>query len=255
MLDVHPPHSPTHTWKDFFIHIATIVIGLLIAVGLEQTVEAIHHNHQRQELVESLNGDTVVLEQDARLTAQSARQRSQWILQSQQCINDALWSGKPPKDLSPPPKTILAIIPSFTHFQAGKASGLLQLLSTEDMDAYSDLNGDVDLADSAISSRDQATRRFSDFLASFATRDFEGTDLFRAAPADLRELIRLLADMRNANITIQQRADEAAGAAAAVLRGVRGIRELQQAERDEYLRDVASSQQPDAAKSSSAPTK
>jgi hypothetical protein len=24
MLDVHPPHAPTHTWKDFFIHVATI---------------------------------------------------------------------------------------------------------------------------------------------------------------------------------------------------------------------------------------
>ena len=46
MLDVHPPHESVHTWRDFFIHIATIVIGLLIAVGLEQTVEAIHHRHQ-----------------------------------------------------------------------------------------------------------------------------------------------------------------------------------------------------------------
>ena len=25
MLDVHPPHNPTHTWPDFLIHIATIV--------------------------------------------------------------------------------------------------------------------------------------------------------------------------------------------------------------------------------------
>jgi len=23
MLDVHPPHEAAHTWKDFFIHIAT----------------------------------------------------------------------------------------------------------------------------------------------------------------------------------------------------------------------------------------
>ena len=46
MLDVHPPHAPTHTWRDFFIHIATIVIGLLIAIGLEQTVELFHHRHQ-----------------------------------------------------------------------------------------------------------------------------------------------------------------------------------------------------------------
>jgi len=35
MLDVHPPHASTHTWRDFFIHIATICIGLLIAVDLE----------------------------------------------------------------------------------------------------------------------------------------------------------------------------------------------------------------------------
>jgi hypothetical protein len=46
MLDVHPPHEAAHTWKDFLIHIATIVIGLIIAVGLEQTVEYFHHRHQ-----------------------------------------------------------------------------------------------------------------------------------------------------------------------------------------------------------------
>ena len=54
MLDVHPPHSPTHTWKDFFIHIATIVVGLLIAVGLEQTVEYFHHRRQVAEAREAL---------------------------------------------------------------------------------------------------------------------------------------------------------------------------------------------------------
>ena len=50
MLDVHPPHSAAHTWKDFLIHIATICVGLLIAISLEQTVEAIHHHHQREDL-------------------------------------------------------------------------------------------------------------------------------------------------------------------------------------------------------------
>jgi hypothetical protein len=55
MLDVHPPHEAAHTWKDFFIHIATIVIGLLIAVGLEQMVEHFHHREQARQLEESLN--------------------------------------------------------------------------------------------------------------------------------------------------------------------------------------------------------
>jgi len=54
MLDVHPPHHAATTWRDFFIHIATIVIGLLIAIGLEQTVEYIHHRREIGETREAL---------------------------------------------------------------------------------------------------------------------------------------------------------------------------------------------------------
>ena len=57
MLDVHPPHAPTHTWRDFFIHIATICVGLLIAIGLEQSVEAYHHHLQREELIADFRGE------------------------------------------------------------------------------------------------------------------------------------------------------------------------------------------------------
>jgi hypothetical protein len=38
MLDVDAPHPTVHTWKNFF-HIAAITLGLLIALGLEATVE------------------------------------------------------------------------------------------------------------------------------------------------------------------------------------------------------------------------
>ena len=58
MLDVHAPHETVHTWRDFFIHIATIVIGLIIAVGLEQTVEAIHHHHQREYLEDQMHRES-----------------------------------------------------------------------------------------------------------------------------------------------------------------------------------------------------
>ena len=57
MLDVHPAHHAASTWRDFFIHIATIVLGLLIAIGLEQTVELIHHRHQRHQLQEDLHNE------------------------------------------------------------------------------------------------------------------------------------------------------------------------------------------------------
>jgi hypothetical protein len=54
MLDVHAPHQTAHTWKDFLVHIAAITIGLLIALGLEATVEWVHHKHQAQQALELL---------------------------------------------------------------------------------------------------------------------------------------------------------------------------------------------------------
>jgi len=54
MLDVHPPHIAPHTWRDFFVHIATIVIGLLIAIGLEQADEAFHQHREARETHEAL---------------------------------------------------------------------------------------------------------------------------------------------------------------------------------------------------------
>lgn len=49
MLDVHPPHETIHGFRDFLLHLLTITAGLLIALGLEASVEGMHHRHQRQE--------------------------------------------------------------------------------------------------------------------------------------------------------------------------------------------------------------
>ena len=54
MIDIHDAHHAASSWKEFFIHIATIVLGLLIAVGLEQTVEHLHHRRQVAETREAL---------------------------------------------------------------------------------------------------------------------------------------------------------------------------------------------------------
>jgi len=45
MLDVHPPQHSAHSWRDFFIHIITITIGLFIALMLEAGVEHLHNRH------------------------------------------------------------------------------------------------------------------------------------------------------------------------------------------------------------------
>jgi hypothetical protein len=45
MLEVHAPHQRIHSFKDFLLHLLTITIGLLIALGLEGCME---RHHQRQ---------------------------------------------------------------------------------------------------------------------------------------------------------------------------------------------------------------
>ena len=44
-VDVHAPHQPITSWKEFLVHLVAITIGLLIAVGIEGLVE-LHREHK-----------------------------------------------------------------------------------------------------------------------------------------------------------------------------------------------------------------
>jgi len=57
VIDVHPPHEPMHGWRDFFLHLTTITIGLLIALSLEAAVEWQHHRHLAHEAEASLHSE------------------------------------------------------------------------------------------------------------------------------------------------------------------------------------------------------
>jgi len=59
MLDIHPAHHAANGWKEFFVHIATIALGLLIAIGLEQTVEYVHHRHLASEARASIQRELI----------------------------------------------------------------------------------------------------------------------------------------------------------------------------------------------------
>jgi hypothetical protein len=53
-MDVHAPHEPIHSARDFFLHLFTITIGLLIALSLEGLVEYAHHRHLVHEARENI---------------------------------------------------------------------------------------------------------------------------------------------------------------------------------------------------------
>jgi len=71
MLDVHAPHGSVHSWRDFLVHVAIITIGLLIALGLEQTAEFVHHRHEVAEARQALGRE---LELNRRAYAESIRE-------------------------------------------------------------------------------------------------------------------------------------------------------------------------------------
>lgn len=54
MIEVHPPEHRIGGFRDFLIHLLTITVGLLIALGLENIAEWAHHRHQRNEAEENI---------------------------------------------------------------------------------------------------------------------------------------------------------------------------------------------------------
>ena len=92
MLDVHPAHHAATTWRDFFVHIATIVLGLFIAVGLEQTVEALHRHHQLNQLQEDLHREALANQPVGKINLAHIDSDMSWLLELRSRI-DAVRAG------------------------------------------------------------------------------------------------------------------------------------------------------------------
>jgi hypothetical protein len=81
VLDVHPPHEPLYSWRDFFIHLATITIGLLIALSLEGCVEWQHHRHLVHEAEASLHQEISSNAQDMQGTLDDLHKQQDTLVQ------------------------------------------------------------------------------------------------------------------------------------------------------------------------------
>lgn len=77
MLDVHAPEHRISEKRDFFVHLFTITCGLLIALGLENAAEALHHHHQRKEaeaqIREEIHLNLKVLQDEKRRVARESK--------------------------------------------------------------------------------------------------------------------------------------------------------------------------------------
>ena len=93
MIDVHAPHGGLHTWKEFWIHLGTITLGLLIAISLEQTVEYFHHLHQRRDLEASILAECKTNKDRAEADFSGYDDQMKWLLGLHRDIGKLLATG------------------------------------------------------------------------------------------------------------------------------------------------------------------
>lgn len=147
-MEVHPPEHPIHTWRDFFVHIATIVVGLLIAIGLEQSVERLHHVHQihvaRERIHEELEVDDRIVKENQRHTAQIVANLDR-TMSSLRILEHAPHQPVPPLEFG----WNLQLLYKAAYDRAAE-TGVLALLPYEESAMYADTYSGVDMTSKLI---------------------------------------------------------------------------------------------------------
>jgi hypothetical protein len=196
MIDIHPPQKSDHTWKDFFLHIGTIAVGILIAIGLEQAVELIHEHHQRTDLRQGAITDARLYLRDVDENRDANTQQVEDLTARIQQVRETISLHHP----LPPP----AYRPAFPietirleNLAAAKSSGLIHLLSEDEINSAGDAEVAV-INSEALKERAQeaATKRVA-FEQRFQTAFPSGPfDFSHITPAQLDEYLGLLLEER-----------------------------------------------------------
>ena len=153
VIDVHAAHGGIHMWKDFWIHLGTITLGLLIAISLEQGVEALHRVHERHQLEADLREEgeqnAALAENDwrvidDRMAASAARLRE---VESTLAGRSKIDPPFPAPSFKAPPLTAndSFVMPLSTVWTTAKEGALIDLLPREVARSYTRLYLQVDL--------------------------------------------------------------------------------------------------------------
>jgi hypothetical protein len=187
MFDVHSPRTTARTWTDFWIHLGTISIGLLIAIGLEQSVEALHRLHERHRLEKDLQMEAkknlILMDVDN----QHFDAMVTWLIQLRSQVDAIRASGgKANFTYQPPPKTPGVWSPDSPYWNTAKESAEIGLLPRDEAGMY-DLvyaqQGFVkEMVLAYLSELDQL-RRFESRFAVIESKA-SASELAHMAPAD-----------------------------------------------------------------------
>jgi hypothetical protein len=138
VLDVHAPHEPLHGWRDFFVHLSTITIGLLIALSLEGCVEWRHHRHLVHEAEASLQTEIEANAQRLQGALDDARKEQELLRQDVAVMKKIIAN---PKVTNTDTMTIDFRIRSFddVSWKTAQSTGALSYMPYERAQEYSNI--------------------------------------------------------------------------------------------------------------------
>jgi len=204
MIDIHPPQHGSITRRDFFIHLFIVVLGILIAIGLEQTAEAVHHAHERRQLRADLRTEA---EQKIPLLHQNevvAAAGIAWYRDILRVGRDTAPSGGFVTFVLPPRKrTPNLVVIRDAVWPAAKSSGSVAVLSREEIGTWDEVDYLDQISNLSFGSREDAIRDL------YATIDRTGIDLkpgvtARLTPTDRDELMRDLSHVIEATWMLER---------------------------------------------------
>ena len=199
MLEVHAPHEAPHTWKSFLIHIATIVMGLFIAVGLEQSVEALHRRHDVTDLREDLRAESRQVLADARNSEAAHRYELRWLATRIAQVQEAIRERRPVGPRERNDMTNYAS-PDLPIWRSAKAGRRIALLSKGEVNAYAEVEYIQGHLDSLESAKNVSRYAVKSFNREFPVLPNGDPDLSGASAEDLHAYLALLS---NAYVAIE----------------------------------------------------
>jgi len=156
MLDVHAPEHGIGGVRDFMMHLLTITAGLLIAIALEQSVEWMHHRHQRHEaeekIREEISKNEKALEEGAPILMEEFKTISEVAAALRESLN-----GKGPGDKHWNMEYQETEIPD-AAWRTANSTGVLEYLPYDEVEKF----GDAYREQALLQSMEQ--KAFDDYL-------------------------------------------------------------------------------------------
>ena len=188
MLDVHVPHEPILGWKEFFVHLFTITIGLLIALSLEGLVEWQHHRHLVHEAEASLHDEITHNSGALQETLNGLHKNQDDLKHDVILLKDVIRNGKMPHHEQ---MNVSFGIHGFgsVAWKTAQATGAAAYMPYAHAHSYADI---YVTQDELAEAEKQAARDAIVSLAPFMNLSDKGPDLSKEQAAAIRDKIELL---------------------------------------------------------------